>query len=295
LAVATIGFVVALSSRALNELVKPGMGFNIVKEVSKYDYDYWNGRVLIWDPPEMGASYCIGVDVAEGVGGDRSVIEVLRRGDLSRPDEQVAEFASDYHDPLDLSPIVAELGRFYRDDDGTAALAIVEANGLGEGVILDLNTRLEYDNLFRWKVYDKVTNLETNRLGWWTNRTSRPKLIARGVHAIIKSDLVMHSTFLFEEWTDFQRDHYLARAAATSGHHDDRVMAMLMAHWGAHDDEWVAGIDIAEQRRLLTAAGTVLQAKEEKVGRRADYQNRAITAAQMDQEADDALFGDFSW
>jgi len=290
----------ALSKATLDALARPGMGMKVVEVDSKYDYDWWNGRLIMWDPPERGASYAVGVDVAEGVGKDRSVIEVLRIGDLKRPDEQVAEFATDYHDPIDLAPIVAELGRFYKGDDGIEAVVIVEANGLGDGVILALNTHLEYGNLFQWKVYDKTSHLETNRLGWWTNRNTRPKLIARGVHAIVKGDLVMNSPFLFNEWKTFQRDHFLARAAAMSNRHDDRVMAVLMAHWAAHDAEWIGGEDVAEQRRRLTAATTLMDTKAEEMAAqigvrpsKVDYQNRAITWRQMQEEADNDLFGGY--
>lgn len=288
----------ALSKAVLDQLARPGLGMKVVEVNTDYDYDWWNGRLIMWDPPERGASYAIGVDVAEGVGKDRSVIEVLRVGDTKRPDEQVAEFASDYHDPIDLAPVVAELGRFYSGPDGVEAIAIVEANGLGDGVILALNTHLEYGNLFQWKVYDKVTHLQTNRLGWWTNRTTRPKLIARGQHAIMKGDLVMHSPFLFNEWKTFQRDHYMAKAAAMSNRHDDRVMAILMAHWAAHDEEWIAGEDVAEKRRRLTAATNVLHTKAAAVETatgaplKVDYQNRAISWKQAQQEADADFFGE---
>lgn len=286
----------ALSKAVLDQLARPGLGMKVVEIDTAYDYDWWNGRLILWDAPERGATYSIGVDVAEGVGKDRSVIEVVRVGDLKRPDEQVAEFASDYHDPIDLAPVVAELGRFYSGPDGMEAIAIVEANGLGDGVILALNTHLEYGNLFQWKVYDRTTHLETNRLGWWTNRTTRPKLIARGQHAIMKGDLVMNSPFLFNEWKTFQRDHSLARAAAMYNRHDDRVMAILMAHWAAHDNEWIAGEDIAEQRRRLTSATQLMHTKAaadetRPSTTRVDYQNRAISWKQMQAESDDDLFG----
>lgn len=242
----------------LEALRRPGMGLRVV-ERSAFDHEYWNGRLLVWSPPERGAVYVLGVDVAEGVGGDRSVVEVVRVGDRHRPDEQVAEWASDFHSVLELATIINAIGQFYCEDDGTEALVIIECNGVGDGTLQHLRYALGYSNFFIWKQYDKRTNVATNRLGWWTNPQTRRKLVARGIHGIARGDLILHSPFLLDEMADFQRDHFMAKAQARAGTHDDRVMALLMAYWAAHDDELMAGEDVAEERRLLAKAADSLQ------------------------------------
>lgn len=242
-----------LSDPAVAALVRPGMGLHLV-ERTQYDFDYWNGRLLLFALPEPGATYTIGVDVAEGLGKDRSVIEVIRNGDRKRPDEQVAEFASDYHDMMELSPLISTIGHFYRDDEGEEALVNIELNGPGDSTLQDLRYRLDYSNFFIFKRYDKRNTALTQYLGFVTTPTARKKLIGRGMHAIKRGDLIVHSEFLLDEMADFQKDHYLAKAQAISGTHDDRVMALLLANWAAHDDELLAGDDIAEERRLLAHA-----------------------------------------
>lgn len=242
-----------LTDPAIARLVRPGMGFHRV-ERSQYDFEFWNGRLLMWGLPESGATYTIGVDVAEGVGKDRSVIEVIRNGDRKRPDEQVAEWASDTHDEMELSPIISTIGNFYRDDEGLEALVNIELNGPGKSTLQDLRFRLDYSNFFIYKRYDKRTSALTQWLGFVTSFSTRQQLIGRGMHAVKRKDLILHSEFLLEEMADFQRDHYAAKAQAIAGTHDDRVMALLLANWAAHDDELMAGDDIGEERRVLAAA-----------------------------------------
>jgi hypothetical protein len=277
----------------LVEAIPKGYGFTILDMPSKEYEEYWNGRLLVWEAPKMGSSYVLGVDPSEGVGQDRSVIEVIRRGDLYLPDEQVAEFTSDHHTPLELAPIVNAIGRFYKDDDGSEALAVIECNTMGgQDCQLMLRTTFDYSSFFIWKVYDKRTNIYTNKFGWWTSRSTRPKLIVRGIHAMQNGDLKINSPFLLDEMEDFEQDHFMAKAKARFGRHDDRVMAFLMAHVGAHDDEWLAGEDIAEQRHNLTRAGKVAQVAEAKTGSRSDFQNSPISFSDMMLEADERLFGE---
>lgn len=280
-----------MSKNTFLDAIPKGMGFRpLSTNVGAYDYDWWNGRLLIWEPPTFGERYVLGVDVAEGVGQDRTVVEVLRVGTTERPDEQVAEFATDHHNPIEMVPIVNTIGRFYKDQGGEEALAVVECNTIGgQELQLALRTQHDYSNLFIWKVYDKRENLYTSKLGWWTNKSTRPKLIVRGLHAMERGDLIINSSFLLDEMEDFERDHFLAKAKARFGRHDDRVLALLMAHVGAHDDEWLAGEDVAEERRLLTLAGRKEKITEEKQGRKATYQNTPITYEEMLAREEEAM------
>jgi hypothetical protein len=278
-------------SLAFLDKVPKGWGFRGLPHPKEYDHGYWNGKLIVYEDPLPTASYVVGVDPSGGKGSDRSVVEVLRVGDLERPDEQVAEFASDHHGPHEISPVAALLGRLYGDGSGGEALLIVECNGeYGDSCIFDIRSKLQYGNLFVWKVYDRTKNLNTNRIGWWTTNSTRPKLVARGVHAITNDDLVINSEHLLDEMEDFQTDHWMAKAQASSGRHDDRVMAMLMAYWAAHDNEWMAGYDVAEERRNLRAAGKLEQTAKESAEPPKTWQNTAITYDQMLEEWDRRAF-----
>lgn len=264
------------------------MGFEVVDQIGEYDYEFWNGRLLIWEPPSPLATYTLGVDPGQGKGEDRSVIQVIRSGDLKRPDEQVAEFASNFHGPVELAGVVAAIGRLYGGSD-EEALAVIECNtaGGGDTCQFDLRSRFGYAHLYVWKVYDKVSNLWTTRLGWWTNTHSRAKLVARGLHSLANGDLIVHSPFLLDEMEDFETDQFLAKAKAKFGRHDDRVMALLIGHWGAHDEEWIAGEDISAERHRLTVADSLRDAEEVKGGVKADFQNTDVSAERMWDAADD--------
>jgi hypothetical protein len=269
------------------------MGMSVVEQ-NAYDYDAWNGRLLIWETPEPREQYALGVDPAEGVGLDRSVCQVIKLGTLTHPDVQVAEFACDYLDPIDFASVVNTIGRFYGDSE-MEAFATIEVNApCGDTMIMDLRHKLDYTNLFVWKAYDRVNNIYTNKYGYWTNRTTRPKLIARGLHALMNKDLVINSEFLLDEMSDFQQDHFMAKAEARRGRHDDRLMAMLIGYMGAHDEEWAAGEDIAEQRRLYGMAKEVIKTSESVSGRKADYQSRPMSAKAMYEAADSALMEGWS-
>src|SRR5690242_3341400 len=89
--------------------------------------------LFIWEPPRRRGErrYVISADVADGLGLDRSVIEVIRCGTITEPMEQVAEFASDSVDPADLAFLIQVIGQYYTDHDGIEALAAIETNNHG--------------------------------------------------------------------------------------------------------------------------------------------------------------------
>lgn len=250
-------------------------------------HDFWNGKLLVWEAPDELGEYCIGVDPSQGRGADRAVIQVLRKGDLTRPDMQVAEFASDWHGPMELAEIAAAIGRLYGGRAGEA-LAIVECNSAGGGDIcqMDMRSRWGYTNLYTWKTYDRRTNVWTTRLGWWTSNITRPKLVMRGIHAIHAKDIQINSPFCLNEMSRFESDHTIAKARAKSGQHDDRVMALLIGYWGLHDDEWLAGEDTGRERRLTSSRTPVQDTPD---APRRDFQNTDASAEDMDGYAETVL------
>lgn len=282
-------------AKDLESLIRPGMGMSVISDLSEYDWEAWNGRMMVWEAPMQGEQYALGVDPAEGVGQDNSVCEVIRVGSINRPSEQVAEFACNFMTPPDFANVVNTIGRFYHDADNNEAYCAIECNAnCGEVMMTELRLRLEYSNLYIKKDYNRVENLYTNKIGWWTDKKTRPQLIARGLHAFLKGDMIINSEELFKEMSRFEKDHLLAnaKAKAASGYHDDRVIAILIAFWAGHEDWWLSGEDIHDERRLRQK-GIELQAKMPVTAtpskKKRDFQNQAITLREMWSRADAEL------
>lgn len=274
----------------LSSLVPKGMTFRLVKGGMEEE-KWWNGRLLMWDAPERGGVYAIGVDCSEGVGGDRSVASVIKLGGGREPDRQVAEFASDYHGAAAMAPVVAAIGQFYSDDEGLEAIVTAEANMLGQVLLQDLRLIHGYSNLYIRRSYDKVENVWVDKLGFVTNKQTRPALVARGLHAMQEGQLRPKSEFLLQEMEDFEGDWNLALARAKAGQHDDRVIAFFLSYWGIHEGQWLAGEDPVEDFQRLTAAGRITEAQEQATGRRRSGQNTAITAEDLAAQWDEEIFG----
>lgn len=273
------------------------MEMQLIPEISAYDYDYWNGRLLVWEAPEPRETYCLGVDPATGVEADRSVCQVIKLGTLEHPCVQVAEYACDFLDPIDFASVVNTIGRWYGDRESEAFCAVEVNAECGDTMQADLRSRHDYTNLYTWKALDRVSNIYTNKQGWWTNRVTRPKLIARGLHALQYGDLTINSTFCLDEMNDFERDHFIAKARAKHGMHDDRLMALLIAYYCGNEDLWLNGEDPAEERRQFAAAREKQQnqaPEQSMLSRKVDFQARPLSYRAMMDEANAALLDAWS-
>ncbi len=270
----------------LTDLVPKGVRFYGLPRPQHDDYFYWNGRLIIYEFPDRQARYTIGVDCAGGVGADRSVVEVLKVGTVDYPTEHVAEFASDRHGPIDMAEIAAAIGRMYSGHEDEA-LAIVELNSAGGGANCQSDMRFKwgYNNLYLPKMETAIDVRYAHSFGWASSPGKRRNLVYRGTQAFNSGDLVVNSGHLIEEMRDFRPELYDAKAAAASGKHDDRVMALFMAYLAAHEDEWLTGENVARARRTLTAV-TSVRSTEAAAGPtapkpRRDWQNTPISATDM--------------
>lgn len=276
-----------------------GTGMRIV-ENSQYSLDSWNGRMLCFEPPIAGEVYAMGVDPAEGVRADRSCAQVIKLANMTHPAEQVAEFTCDFLDPIDFAAVIKAMGLFYADPDGNECFCTIEINApCGDTMVSDLRLRLDYSNLYIRKSLDRISGLYTNSYGWMTSKSTRPKLIARGLHAMNYGDLIVKSSYLLDEMSDFKRDKFDEKPEARRSKHDDRLMALLIAYYGGNEDQWLSGDDIDEQRRAQIRVDALVDVVNEEANvpvqakkREIDFQSRAMTHKAMMEEAENFLFGD---
>jgi hypothetical protein len=172
--------------------------------------------LLVFEFPQDGHIYCMGVDTAEGLDhGDYSCAQVL---DV-RTGEQVAVWHG-HIPPDELSTEVHKLGLWY-----SSALCCVESNNHGLTTITQMR-QLGYPNLYRSRSLNKVTNKISQEYGWKTTRTSKPLLIDDLGMALRAEELAIHDEFTLAELRTYR---HTGRSMGGSPF-DDRVIALALAN-----------------------------------------------------------------
>lgn len=193
-----------------------------------YDYDglkisniRWqedkNGIIKVYKDVVARRPYVIGGDTA-GDGSDNFVGEVL--DNISG--EQVAELSHKTDEDLYARQMYC-LGKYYNE-----ALIGVEVN-FSTYPEKELE-RLEYPRLYHRQQEDSITHKYQLKKGFKTTSVTRPIIIA-GLVEIIRDDTdTLNSEELLRECLSFIKNEQ-GRAEAEQGKHDDRVMAMAIAHY----------------------------------------------------------------
>jgi hypothetical protein len=201
-----------------------GQEFEALSEleaVDKVDEKANRPYFKIWKYPQSGSHYIIGSDSAEG----------LEDGNFSSSfvmDMYTYEMMAEFHGkvrPDEHAYIIASLGNIYN-----AALAAPEYNAPGNATLQEL--KKIYPNIYRWKYIDDYKPRESNKMGWQTNSTTRPLMLAlckRLVEDLARGRLfnpaIIKSGALVDEMRTFVVQELDGRAEAAPGCQDDRVFA----------------------------------------------------------------------
>jgi hypothetical protein len=213
-----------------------------------YDYDGLTIKNIRWQEDKDGIikiykdvvprrPYVIGGDTA-GDGSDNFVGEVL--DNISG--EQVAELSHQTDEDLYARQMYC-LGKYYNE-----ALIGVEVN-FSTYPEKELE-RLEYPRLYHRQQEDSITHKYQFKKGFKTTSITRPIIIA-GLVEIIRDDTdTINSAELLRECLSFIRNEQ-GRAEAEQGKHDDRVMAMAIAHYiRTQQDAVMAQKEVIKQNKL---------------------------------------------
>jgi hypothetical protein len=169
-----------------------------------------NERWMMWFPPQPNSEYIVGADPAGGgADGDFSCAQVIDR----ETGLQCAELHG--HFPLRVfgRKLVEIANRFNQ------ALLVVERNNHGHAVLVHVQN-IGYANLYRTK---------NGEAGWLTTMATRPMMIENLESVLAAAPESFHSKRFLNECRSFVR-HADGSASATSGTHDDCVIAMAIAH-----------------------------------------------------------------
>jgi hypothetical protein len=211
------------------------------------------GKVLIWELPEEGAEYGLGIDTSNGVGGDRSIIEVLKKGTIHAKDRQVCEWVNPYLNAEQMTPYVHAIATYYqiKASNKQPKLVIEQAAG---GNILQRKLRLQlgWSNFHvDLRHYDRksLDRSKAPNIGWHTTPLVRDALITTLLSTIRNDEIDIYSPWLIEELGDLHADEITQKIAAERGAHDDRPMAIGMVLCSLHDLETRSKMPTVAQQR----------------------------------------------
>lgn len=258
-------FSIELRSRLRDKIRQPAGIYKVDQRSGKFiaeDVDQWvrsekaekwADRLIIWEAPRKDSVYIVGVDASYGLAyGDRGVIEVIRAGNRKLPDEQVAEWCGTIS-PFDLATVAEMVGKLYKDKvyDLPGKLAI-ECNPGSPGLVTQTELmRRGYPHFYVWKRPLRRDGGWSTEYGWWTTPHTRPLMVEMGVEYINKEYLLVNSPFAIAEMGTFVNtgiDRGRRHLEHAPGEHDDRLIAMFIALYVAHQDDVVS---LADERLKL--------------------------------------------
>ncbi|KKO51143.1 hypothetical protein [Paenibacillus sp. DMB20] len=125
-----------------------------------------SGNLEVWKRPQPGREYFIGGDIAKGkADGDYSCATVWDA------DKNLVAMWHGHIDPDAFgNPILTNLGNWYNE-----ALIAPEENNHGLTTINAMKNT--YWNIYKRTTHDKVTDVEKQELGWWTDSRTKPLMI----------------------------------------------------------------------------------------------------------------------
>ncbi len=197
-------------------------------------------KLLIWDKPKEGEHYILGVDVSEGIDvgekdTDNSCIHVYNRINW----KLVASWCGKI-DPDLLGDLCYDIGWYYN-----MAWLVIEKNNHG---LVTLKKVQNFYPLIYFKIeFDEKTDKKTKKLGWETNKITRPlmigdlKMLVRDRLARIPDKETIKEMLTFIRYPD-------GSTKATAGKHDDRVIASALAYQG---HKTMPIVDLSPRRKRL--------------------------------------------
>lgn len=182
-----------------------------------------NGPVRLWQKPQKGLRYTIGIDTASGDSTDWTVGQVLCN---SLPFEQVAMFRA----KIGITEAAEELdalGRYYND-----ALAVIETNGMGVAMQDAFLMKHKYPKCYRAEQrLDEDPDISP-KFGFNMSKPAKNLLIGEMSAALKNEEVVIHDVTTLNELMTFVWQEGKQKASAAEGSNDDCVIALMLALHG---------------------------------------------------------------
>ncbi len=187
-----------------------------------------NRNLKIWEIPKVGIHYVAGIDVAEGLGGNRDSSTIFI---MDNEGKQVLQFSSNKIKPYEFSEIIDVIGRWY-----FKALLVVEKASGGHSCIERLRYEKKYMNMYKSKSYDEFKRTIW-KVGYDTTQKTKSLAVNDMREWFDKGLIDIQSYDLLEEMKTFVAEDNGAFNAISSCH-DDLVSSCWLAIQGAKSGFW---------------------------------------------------------
>lgn len=207
-----------------------------------------NAGLKIWFLYNPTHRYALGADTAEGIGRDSSTSVII---DFSTtPCQVVATFESAFMPPDLFGHEIIRHGTIY----GKCLLA-PEANNTGYGTIAILGENYSESKIFHHTLKNKISNIETQKMGWQTNASTKSSAIYELKSAIEDGELEVYDLDLLNECRHYQLRDLRSKKIQGMTRHFDKLIALAIA-WQMRDfskpnkdDNQMKNIQQARQER----------------------------------------------
>lgn len=200
----------------------------MVFDGSWFDNEYLNdvlssipqkdGELRIYEQPEVGMSYAIGVDPSWCNGGDYAVAQVL-----SRDGRQVSTLSCNIGGELRFCDKLIELGLHYNK-----ARILVEANNGGAGPVV--LREVKKSGLPMWYEPPKSGHRPSKHPKPWTTHRGNKQEGYAHLRQMVNGDaLALHDYSTVQELMHVRERN--GSIEGQDGYHDDHAMALMLAEW----------------------------------------------------------------
>jgi len=174
---------------------------------------YQKDGLTVFEKVNKVKRYVIGVDTAEGSGGDYSVATVFE----VKTKTQVAILRGHFK-PYAFAHRIKELAELYTTVKATLPMVAVERNNHGHAVLLEMYEHIRYPNIFQD---------DDDKLGWLTDKISRPMMIDAFIDGVENQRIQLNCQNTFQECLTLVE--YDGRIEAGKNKNDDCVIACAIA------------------------------------------------------------------
>jgi hypothetical protein len=181
-----------------------------------------DGDYSVWKLPDESRTYCVGVDVSEGVGEAATCVQVLDITDLTEI-EQVAVFHSNSISPYNLTPKLLEILQQWGSPP-----ALIERNNCGAQVVDTLVNVYGYENVVNFTP-GKSQPIERPGVIAHTNTKYKGVVNMKYWLSEVRAVVLRDSPTLDELKTFVRYPNGTWKAIKGTNVHDDRVMSLIWA------------------------------------------------------------------